>query len=90
MEPVYEVGSVVISAAGKDRGIYYAVVGAAPDGRVLCSDGRKRRLNNPKRKNARHLLAAGPVLTPERRAANRALRRALRQAALSEEGTSRG
>ena len=49
-------GSVVISSAGHDKGRFMLVVGA--DGaRILLADGKERKLNNPKKKNIRHIRA---------------------------------
>lgn len=46
-----EYGEVVFSAAGHDKGSFYAVVGAGEDGSPLIADGKRRKLVSPKRKN---------------------------------------
>ena len=49
-----EVGQLVKSLAGRDKGKHYLVIGF--DGRHgLLSDGQKRPINQPKKKNAKHL-----------------------------------
>ena len=49
-----EKGEAVISLQGRDKGKYYVVVEVQGD-RVLVADGVKRKLNNPKIKNVKHL-----------------------------------
>ena len=49
-----EEGGVVISLQGRDRGKYYVIVEVRGD-RVLVADGVKRKLENPKIKNVKHL-----------------------------------
>ena len=49
-----EEGGVVISLQGRDEGSYYVIVEVRGD-RVLVADGVKRRLENPKIKNVKHL-----------------------------------
>lgn len=50
---------VVQSCQGRDRGKFYMVVSTDADGFVLVTDGAKRPLSRPKRKNPKHLLAWG-------------------------------
>ena len=47
-------GQVAISLQGRDRGCYYVVV-QAQGGKVFVADGKKRKLENPKIKNIKHL-----------------------------------
>lgn len=47
-------GSVVKSTAGRDQGRYFVAV-AAEDRFVFIADGKERRLENPKRKNVKHI-----------------------------------
>jgi myosin-crossreactive antigen len=54
---------LVSSEAGRDRNEWYLIVGLG-DGVALVADGRRRRVERPKRKNLRHLrgypvIAAG-------------------------------
>ena len=74
------VGSVVISKAGRDKGKFLAVVEMTDEGIFVC-DGRGRPLDNPKRKNPRHLAATKVVLSDDDTASNRALIRALSRVA---------
>lgn len=50
----YAKGSIVLAKAGRDRDGLFFVVGEA-DGFLLLADGKGRKLEAPKRKNARHL-----------------------------------
>ncbi|MCR4712169.1 MAG: KOW domain-containing RNA-binding protein [Clostridia bacterium] len=47
-------GQLVRSKAGRDSGRYYLVLRAETDF-LLVADGRRRPVENPKRKNIRHL-----------------------------------
>ena len=51
----FSIGDVVISVAGHDVGSIYVVVGEDSD-RVLLSDGRLKKLEDPKKKNPAHLI----------------------------------
>ncbi len=50
-----EVGTVVSSKAGRDRGQYYLVIRGIDDTTVLVADGVRRTVANPKKKNIKHL-----------------------------------
>lgn len=47
-------GSVVKSTAGRDQGSYY-VATAAEDRFVFIADGKRHKLESPKRKNVKHI-----------------------------------
>ncbi len=54
-------GSIVRAKAGRDKGGYFVVLGT--DGRyALIADGKRRRVEAPKRKNLIHLCATNTVL----------------------------
>ena len=71
-----ERGCVVVSSAGKDKGSIMAVMQAAP-GALWVADGRKRPVQQPKRKNPRHVVLLGCRVEEASMATNRELRRAL-------------
>lgn len=48
-------GQVVHSIAGRDKGKYYMVIKKLDERFVLVADGHTRPLSKPKRKNLRHL-----------------------------------
>ncbi len=50
-----EVGQLVCSKRGRDRGKFFLVVELIDGAFVYLVDGEKRRLENPKRKNIKHL-----------------------------------
>ena len=52
-------GSIVLANAGRDQNGVFFVVGEA-DGFVLLADGKRRKLEHPKRKNPVHIC---PVLS---------------------------
>ncbi len=56
-----QVGSVVLSTQGRDKGMYFVVV-ATDDKAVYLADGGMRRLASPKRKNPKHLSDSGVKL----------------------------
>ena len=53
------VGQLVTSRAGRDSGRKYVVIGFDESGYVLVADGMIRKINRPKRKNIKHLIAHG-------------------------------
>ncbi|MCL2105963.1 MAG: KOW domain-containing RNA-binding protein [Oscillospiraceae bacterium] len=78
---MWEIGTVAVSTAGRDKGYLLCVVGR--DGKaVLVCDGKERRLERPKRKNPRHItpLEGQAPFGPEQLRGNKALRRALNSA----------
>ncbi|AGK99964.1 KOW domain-containing RNA-binding protein [Desulfoscipio gibsoniae] len=48
-------GQLVQPRAGRDSGKYYLVIKVLDDHYVLAADGTVRRLENPKKKNIKHL-----------------------------------
>ena len=48
-------GQLVRSKTGRDKGQYYLILAAADKNMLLLSNGRKRPVKEPKRKNIRHL-----------------------------------
>lgn len=49
-----EIGSFAIPKAGHDKGKLYVVVGYE-DGRYLLADGKQKTLENPRKKQKKHL-----------------------------------
>ncbi len=72
----FEVGRVVVSKSGRDKG-YFLVVTDVADGFIFVCDGKERPLERPKKKNPIHLALTKYTLTDDETATNRALRRAL-------------
>lgn len=54
-----DLGTIVLSRAGRDSGRLFAVVAAPGENLRLIADGRLRRVDRPKRKKPRHLLKVG-------------------------------
>lgn len=52
-----EVGQLVTSKMGRDSGKKYVVIGFYDQGHVNVADGFVRKMDRPKRKNIRHLIA---------------------------------
>ncbi|MCG9967870.1 KOW domain-containing RNA-binding protein [Pelotomaculum terephthalicicum JT] len=50
-----QVGHLVSSTKGRDRGRYYLVIGCESLSRVCVADGEGRKVENPKYKNIKHL-----------------------------------
>ena len=71
-------GQVIRSSAGRDTG-YLMAVTACDSNYVYVSDGKERRLGNPKRKNPRHVEITAWVLEESRMRSDRELRKALAQ-----------
>lgn len=74
-----EIGQVVFATAGRDAGGTFVIV-AIRDGACYIADGRRRKIESPKKKNPRHLQVTGESLLTEQYAANSRLHRALRDA----------
>ena len=69
-------GTVVVSAAGRDKTHLMVVVGLN-ENRVQVCDGKERPLNNPKSKNPKHLQQTEHTLNMDLICSDRALRKAL-------------
>lgn len=53
-----QVGMIVCACAGKERNQYYLII-QQDEHYVYLADGRHRRLQNPKRKNPKHVRPTG-------------------------------
>ncbi len=74
-----ETGSVVLALAGRDKGGIFTVTAPADGPFVLIADGKRRKIEKPKRKKRKHLQAIGRLSKPEAEAwTNRKLRKALK------------
>ena len=70
-------GTPVLATAGRDKGSLFVAVGSS-GGFVMIADGRKRKLERPKRKNPKHISPVGePVDVGE--LTNKKLRRLIHQ-----------
>ena len=58
-----DIGSVVISKAGRDRGRRFLVVGVVDDDFVMVANGALRKMNRQKKKRRKHLKPTGQVAT---------------------------
>ncbi len=50
-----QVGQLVRSAAGRDKGKFYLIFDVLDEAFVRVIDGEKKQVTNPKRKNVKHL-----------------------------------
>lgn len=64
LEIMPEIGRIVKVLRGKDEGDFAIIIGMVDDRFVLIADGDKRRFDQPKKKNAMHLLMQ-PVVSHE-------------------------
>ena len=69
-------GSVVRAKAGRDKEKFFVVL-KVENGFAFIADGKRRKVENPKRKNLIHLQGTNTVLS-ETMDTNRKLRNALR------------
>ena len=72
----FERGRIVRSTAGRDKGLYLAVVADAGN-RILVADGRRRPLSAPKAKNPAHLAATRRVIGEEQLGSDKLLSAAI-------------
>lgn len=70
-------GCIVRPTAGREQDRYFVVLNREGQTAII-SDGRKRKLQNPKRKNVRHLQDTGVQMDSADMATNKQLRKALR------------
>ena len=69
-------GELVVCTAGREKERLMRVL--AFDGKyVYVSDGKERTLNNPKRKNPKHIIKTEKKLSEDMFSTDRALRKAL-------------
>lgn len=71
-----DIGRVVCSLSGHDKGFYMVVVGKTAEGLLVCN-GKQRRKENPKLKNEKHLLVTEYVVAQEWLQTNKSIRRSL-------------
>ena len=48
-------GSIAISLAGRDKDGVFIIVGVLDEGYVLAADGKKRKIEKPKKKRMKHI-----------------------------------
>ena len=58
----FEVGRVVFSKAGRDQGHYFVVVDVIDENYVAVANGCQRKVDNPKKKKIKHLVAKPEVI----------------------------
>ncbi len=63
MENSLEIGRVVMSKAGRDRGRHFVVVDKVDAEYVMIADGDLRRIDNPKKKKYKHLKAKKELIS---------------------------
>lgn len=57
-----QIGQIVCSTQGRDKGQYYLVLGVNEKSASLV-DGKAKKLDNPKKKNLAHLLTTPVTIT---------------------------
>ena len=80
-----EQGRVVRSTAGHDKGEFFVVVGDEGNF-VLLSNGKERKLSNPKRKNKRHIAETSLTMSETEMQTDCRLRRTLNEISASAKG----
>lgn len=70
------IGKIVCSAAGHDKGRYMIVVKENGNNVLVC-DGKTHRLETPKTKNIKHLKITEHSVREEQIKSNKALRKAI-------------
>ena len=69
-------GELVVCAAGREKDRLMCVV-ASDEKYVYVCDGKERLLNNPKRKNPKHIIKTDKQISEDLVLTDRALRKAL-------------
>ena len=57
-----EVGRVVFSRAGRDQGHYFVIVDVIDEEYVAIANGCQRKVDNPKKKKIKHLVAKEEII----------------------------
>ncbi|MBQ4119746.1 MAG: KOW domain-containing RNA-binding protein [Clostridia bacterium] len=70
------IGRIVCSKAGRDKG-YFMVIVKTEGNFLYVADGKERKLERPKRKNAKHLTFTNTVLANDSFKTNKQLKKAL-------------
>lgn len=70
------VGKIVYSIAGRDKGKYLAVINCDKN-YVWVADGKERKLQNPKRKNIKHISLTADSLKQDQLKTNKSLKKAI-------------
>ena len=73
----YKPGMIVWSDAGHDQNCFYVVV-AVGEGYVYIADGKRRKVENPKRKNSIHIKRTSAEVPVSDIDTNKKIRRVLR------------
>ena len=71
-------GTVVLSAAGHDKNSVFAVIGFADGEHALIADGKRRKLEKPKKKKLKHLIPIGILERDNPPQTNRQLKKILK------------
>ena len=90
------IGSVVCSLSGRDVGKYYLVL-MVNDAYLQLIDGDTRRVDNPKRKNSKHVRSTGLIaseivekLASGRRPTNPEVRKSIAELRIAEQKAEEG
>ncbi|HAZ05337.1 KOW domain-containing RNA-binding protein [Acetobacterium wieringae] len=59
----YKVGQVVRSKAGRDKGQYMVVIEVVDEQFAMLSNGKLRKVSNPKKKKVKHLAKTNHIAT---------------------------
>lgn len=51
----YEIGDLVLSNAGRDKGSFLIVVGVLDNNLIFLADGKSRKIEKPKLKKIKHI-----------------------------------
>ena len=70
--------AVVVSTAGHDKGVIFAVIGLTQEEYALIADGKVRKLEKPKKKKLKHLEMIGILEQKIPMQTNRQLKNALK------------
>ncbi len=60
-ENTVRIGQLVSSIQGRDSGRFYLITGIENETMVNVADGEERKIENPKRKNCKHLIVYDAV-----------------------------
>lgn len=64
MSDEFQLGQLVYSKAGRDKGKAFLVIALRGDSFVYLADGEMRKIEKPKKKNVKHLHNTGIIAEP--------------------------
>lgn len=73
----YEIGKLVFSKAGHDKDTLYVILKEESD-HVFLADGKTRTIENPKKKNKKHIQVINSIMNIDQKVTNEDIKRVIK------------